>query len=67
MENKSYNQWLVAFLKVANIYGLDVSEENAKTFVSWDQSPNKEQLLTQLAKQLGLSIRFQSEIGRAHV
>lgn len=60
MENKSYNQWLVAFLKVANIYGLDVSEENAKTFVSWDQSPNKEQLLTQLAKQLGLSIRFQS-------
>lgn len=60
MENKSYNQWLVAFLKVANIYGLDVSEENAKTFVSWDKSPNKEQLLTQLAKQLGLSIRFQS-------
>lgn len=59
MLNNSYQQWLDSFLIVANHYSLDVSKENAKTFLDWGFSLNKTKLLSQLAKQLGLSIRFQ--------
>lgn len=60
MQNNPYKQWLACFLIVANHYGLDVSKESAKTFVDWGNTLNKKQFLVQLAKQLGLSIRFQS-------
>ncbi|WP_392563990.1 type I secretion system permease/ATPase [Orbus wheelerorum] len=60
MKTNSYQQWLNSFLVVANHYGLDVSKENAQILLDWGiKNTEKDKLLNQMARQFGLSLRFQ--------
>lgn len=59
MQSKPYQQWLSSFLIVANHYSLDVSKENARVLLDWGFSLEQDKLLMQMARQLGMSIRFQ--------
>lgn len=58
-QNSSYQQWLLSFLAVARHYRLDISEENVRVFLDWERNAAKDELLSRMAKHLGLTLRFQ--------
>lgn len=54
-----YQPWLSSFLTVARHYRLDVSEENVRVFLEWERGAAKKEILSRIAKHLGLSLRVQ--------
>lgn len=58
-KNSAYQQWLLSFIAVARHYRLDISEENVRVFLDWERKTDKDELLSRMAKHLGLTLRFQ--------
>lgn len=58
-KNSAYQQWLLSFMAVARHYRLDISEENVRVFLDWERKTAKDELLSRMAKHLGLTLRFQ--------
>ncbi|EPM0023332.1 type I secretion system permease/ATPase [Citrobacter farmeri] len=50
----SVEAWLDAMITVARHYRLDFSRENVRTTVNWERDSQREELLTDMARQLAL-------------
>lgn len=54
----SVEAWLDAMITVARHYRLDFSRENVRTTVNWERDSQREELLTDMARQLGMGLRL---------
>ncbi|MBW7984943.1 type I secretion system permease/ATPase [Enterobacillus tribolii] len=54
----SVEAWLEAMLTVARHYRLDYSEENVRTTVNWERNSKRDDLLADMARQLGMGLRL---------
>lgn len=50
--------WLEAMIAVARYYRLDFSQENVRATVNWERDSKREELLTDMARQLGMGLRL---------
>lgn len=50
--------WLEAMIAVARYYRLDFSQENVRTTVNWERDSKREELLVDMARQLGMGLRL---------
>ncbi|MCQ8856265.1 hypothetical protein NQU50_29585, partial [Escherichia coli] len=50
---QSVEAWLEAMIAVARYYRLDFSQENVRATVNWERDSKREELLTDMARQLG--------------
>ncbi len=49
---------LEAMIAVARYYRLDFSRENVRATVNWERDSKREELLTDMARQLGMGLRL---------
>lgn len=49
---------LEAMIAVARYYRLDFSQENVRATVNWERDSKREELLTDMARQLGMGLRL---------
>ncbi|MGK3632433.1 type I secretion system permease/ATPase [Enterobacter cloacae] len=54
----SIDVWLDAMERVARFYRLDYSRENVRSTVNWERESRREDLLADMARQLGLGLRL---------
>ena len=55
---QSVEAWLEAMIAVARYYRLDFSQENVRATVNWERDSKREELLTDMARQLGMGLRL---------
>lgn len=55
---QSVEAWLEAMIAVARYYRLDFSQENVRATVNWERDSKPEELLTDMARQLGMGLRL---------